>query len=704
MFEGRKKESPELDKYGLPKIPISESYKKYKEEETYNAPTKFEKVCSFSHKILPIKAPKFVKNRLDDPIYMSDMRATSDSVFAATIVTFVLGSIACLPIILFLGMPMGLFALSLPLFISFNIFSYPPFYADVVRIKAGNETVDIILYMVIYLSLNPVFEKAIEFASLNCHGPLGGDLKKIMWDTEIGRYTTIKEAVGVYSKKWCIWNNEFVESLITLQMVATQPTQERRRMILDEALNRTLKTTFDKMEQYSKDMKVPSMMILTFGILMPLMGLIMFPMVSIFMAGQVDPISIAVGYDVILPAMLLWYLNRLISKRPSAFSHSSKTGGVRPKKYLELQQGKVKIPLKLIAVLIFLLLALPGILHFTEMWAVHNYLVEESGGDKYAYAESWKQYCQASYAQEVLLGKVLAAMCIIWAIAFAIIFYTYFSSSAPYKMELFIRKTEEDFEVGLFELQVALAQNIPIELAIPNVLEKYERMNKKSSPMYIFFNKIYNRISQLSLTFRQALYDEQTGVLKDFPSQLISNIMNILASAFTKGPIIISNAAKDIISCLRKTNDIEHMIKNLLESVLSNIRTQAAFIAPLIGAIIAAVGVLIVQVLQKISGMLDEVGKVMGEDSADSIQGAMSMINIKDVLPPTILEVVIGIYIIESVIIMCIFLTGIERGFDEVSRNYFIATILTKAIILYSIVFIVMLILFQPFIVSIGLT
>jgi hypothetical protein len=699
MF-GKKNKETQKAPDDLPKIPESEAYKHYKADEAHFDPTKFEKLCKLLSKPFRLKAPGFVKSKISDPIYMADMQVNEDEVFTATIVSFIIGSILTLPLMGYLGMPLGIFALFIPLFFSYNILLYPPFYADVVRIRAGNETVDIILYMVIYLSLNPVFEKAIEFAAMNCHGPLGGDLKKIMWDVEMGRFTTVKEAVGVYSKKWCIWNNEFVESLITLQMVSTQPTQERRRTILDEALNRTLRNTFEKMEQYSKDMKVPSMMILTFGILMPLMGLIMFPMVSIFMSQEVKVEIIAIGYVVVLPAMLLWYLQRLISKRPAAFSHSEKTGGVKPRKYIEHPKLNIKIPIKILAILLFVLLALPGILHFVELWTAHKYIYDRY--DTVDAEEQWKQYCISAYDSEKLMFAIFEAMFVIWAIAFSVILYTYLRSAKQYRLEEFIRKTEEDFQVGLFELQIALAQNIPIELAIPNVLEKYERMNKKSSPMYIFFNKIYNRITQLSLTFKQSLYDEQTGVLKDFPSPLIANIMNIIASAFSKGPLIISNAAKDIINCLRKTSEIEHMIKNLLESVISNIKTQAGFIAPLIGAIIASVSVLIVSVLQRIAKMLDEVGESMGEGAADSLSSSLDMINLKEVLPPTVMELIIGIYIIESVIIMCIFLTGIERGFDEVYRDYLIASTLAKAIVIYSIVFFLMTLLFQPLISSIG--
>ncbi|MGC9310131.1 MAG: hypothetical protein ACP5E4_00210 [Candidatus Aenigmatarchaeota archaeon] len=691
MFGKKNKPENPKEKEELPKIPESDAYKRYKADEAYYELGKFEKLCKFAHKFIPLKAPGPVKKMLSDPLYMSGMQATEDEVWAGTLLVFLLGSILSIPLILSLGMPSGIFALSIPLFLAYNILIYPPFYADVVRIKAGNETVDIILYMVIYLSLNPVFEKALEFAAINCHGPLGGDLKKIMWDTEIGKFTTIREAVGVYSKKWSIWNNEFVEALITLQMVATQPTMERRRLILDEALNRTLKTTFDKMEQYSKDMKVPSMMILTFGILMPLMGLIMFPMVSIFLAqGSGQVFLIAIGYNIILPSMLLWYLYRLISRRPSAFSHSEKTGGVQPKKYFEIKKPPMKLPIKWIAVLIFLIVSLPGLLHYTELWGTYNVLHDDERFSEEQQGELWKDYCEKSYDSEKILLAVFEGMFLIWGIAAAIIFYGYMSSAEPYRLEKFIRKTEDDFEVGLFELQVALAQNIPVELAIPNVLDKYERMNKKSSPMYVFFSKIYNRISQLSLTFRQALYDEQTGVLKDFPSPLIANIMNIIASAFSKGPIIISNAAKDIINCLRKTSEIEHMIGNLLESVISNIKTQAGFIAPLIGAIIAAMSVIIVTVLQKISVMIEGLSKSFGQDIGSSISDSMSMIQIKDVMPPTVLELIIGLYILESVVIMCVFLTGIERGFDSVYRNYLIATTLAKAMAIYSVVFFIM--------------
>jgi len=57
-----------------------------------------------------------------------------------------------------------------------------------------------------------------------------------------------------------------------------------------------------------------------------------------------------------------------------------------------------------------------------------------------------------------------------------------------------------------------------------------------------------------------------------------------------------------------------------------------------------------------------------------------------------------GIYLIECAIIMCIFLVGIQRGFDEVSRDYTIAKNLTIAVIFFTIIFFIMVIVFQPII------
>lgn len=687
-------------------LPVSNAYTQFKKDEEELAKLiAFEKLCKLSYKYFKVKAPKFLKDMLDDPIYLSELKASSDEVFSLTITSLFVPMLFLLPLILFLDISTSLLILfGIPLFISYNVLTYPPLYADIIRIKAGNETVDIVLYMVIYLSLNPVFEKAIQFTASNCHGPLGKDFKKIMWDVEMGKYTTIKEAVGQYSKKWTIWNDEFVTSIVTLQMTELQPSQKRRQEILEEALDRTLRGTYAKMKNYAYELKIPSAMLLSFGIIFPLMGLIMFPMISIFLTESVNPIYLGVGYVIVLPYLLWWYLKRLISKRPSAFSHSEKSGGVEPNKYITIPQLNLQLPITPIAILLGLIFVLPGVFYFANLAFDYNYYHDSNRFPILSEREEeWKDYCLRSYGSSVILGTIFQAMFCIWGITIAIAFYCYFRSKEKYELEEFIRKTEADFEVGLFELQTALTQNIPIELAIPNVLDKYERMNKSNSPMYLFFDKIYGLLTQLGMTFNQALFDEEFGVLKDFKSPLIQNIMNIVATALSKGPLVVSNAARNIVNCLKRTKEIETMINDLLEDIISNLKTQTTFIAPLISGIVASIGVLVVQLLQAISFTLSEVEKNFGfgTDVGASSSSMMELIKLQEVMPPTLMELIVGLYLIECVVIMCIFLVGVQKGFDEVSRDYYISRNLIIAVIFYSIVFFAMIMVFQPIIINV---
>ena len=243
--------------------------------------------------------------------------------------------------------------------------------------------------------------------------------------------------------------------------------------------------------------------------------------------------------------------------------------------------------------------------------------------------------------------------------------------------------------MGLFELEGTMTQNIPIEVAIPQILDKYERMNKKNSPMYEFFSKINTYITQLSMTFKDALFNEKMGILKDYPSQLIKNIMNIIVSSISKSPAIVSNAAKNIVTSLRRIREIESLIKDLLEDIISSLKTQTTFMAPLIGGIVASIGVLIVQLLQSISIALTKVEKMFsfGSNIGESTFSSLSLIKLEEVMPPTIMELIVGVYLIESVIIMSIFLIGVQRGFDEVSRDYTIARNLSIAVVFFTIIF-----------------
>ncbi|MDI6807232.1 MAG: hypothetical protein QMD14_05525 [Candidatus Aenigmarchaeota archaeon] len=331
----------------------------------------FEKLCKFSNRVLKIPAPTFLKKKLDTPIWLGDIKVSSSEVFSLAIFSFLLSLFIFLPLS-FLDFPSTLILLIFPPFILYNVLSYPHFYSEVLRIRAGNESVSVVLYMVTYLSFTPVYESAIAYTASRCHGPLGNDLKRVMWNVLSGKYPTMKQALAAYSKKWTLWNEEFVETLSTLQLVEITPSEEGRNEILKVATERMMTGNYKKMEEYADSLRTPVTLLMFFGIMLPLMGLVMFPLISIFLTGLVNPLYVGIGYIIILPFFLWWFLHRLISKRPGVYSHSEKLEEVAVKRYIEIK--KLKLPILPLGILLGFLIMMPGLLYYVELFSYHHFI------------------------------------------------------------------------------------------------------------------------------------------------------------------------------------------------------------------------------------------------------------------------------------------------------------------------------------------
>ena len=134
-------------------------------------------------------------------------------------------------------------------------------------------------------------------------------------------------------------------------------------------------------------------------------------------------------------------------------------------------------------------------------------------------------------------------------------------------------------------------------------------------------------------------------------------------------------------------------------------KAQASFIAPLISAICVAMAALIVQVLQKISEKLESINNDFNMGGTGESGGGMSetlgMVNMKNVMPPTMLLLIVGIYLVELVVLLSYFSNGIENGFDQINRDMVTVKSMMIAIILFSGIVLFALMVFGPFIYSI---
>jgi len=669
-------------------LPSSEYFQKFVEKEKGTL-SFYETLCKKTP--LKLSCPKNLRKSLDQAIWLSGLKITADEAYSLSIFSFLVSLLIFLPPSL-IDLPSSLIFLVFPVLILIHFLTYPRFYAEVVRIRAANEAASIILYMVSYLSLNPVYDAAIVYAASKCHGPLGNDMKKAVWSLFSGKYTNMKEALSAFSKKWLLWNEEFVNALTMMQLIEIVPSEERRSEILQASTERLLKGNYRKMENYAENLRTPSLLLLFFGILLPLMGLVAFPLISIFLAGAIKPLYIAFGYTVLLPIILFWMLYRILSKRPGGYSHTEKIEEVKPNKYIKF--GNLQLPIVPLAILFGVIIMLPGLLHYAELFSYYYYISTNYSGAK---AEQlWREYSLSSFSQEHILIDTFHAMFVIWGLAFIIIFSYFFRSSKPFQFDQCIRKLENDFEYGLFELHSALQQNVPIEIALDKVKKQYERINKTDSPIYRFFSQMYEKLVKEARSLESILFGEK-GLLHEIPSSMIKNVMSIVTSAISKSATIASYVTKNISYYLGRLSEIEDLIRKTTIEITSNLEMQGKLIAPFMAAIVASSAVIIIQLLQGVAYVLKSFQQLQGGMAiGETFSDIFELLKIQEVMPPTLMEVIVGIYFIESVLIICYFYVGIARGFNKVHREYLTYKWMLTGIILFSLIFFGVIWAFQP--------
>ena len=669
-------------------LPTIDYFQKFveKDERTYSL---YERLCK---KVpLRISCPKNIRKTLEEAIWLSGLKVTPEEAYSFALFSFLFSLLLFLPISL-LDLPSSLIFLSFPVLILIHLITYPKFYAEVIRIRAANEAASIVLYMVSYLSLNPVYDGAIVYAASRCHGPLGNDLKRVVWSVFSGRYADMKSALGAFSKKWLLWNEEFVNAINTMQLIEIVPSQERRSEILQAATERLLKGNYKKMESYAENLRTPSLLLLFFGIMLPLMGLVAFPLVSIFLTGAINPFYVAFGYTVLLPVLLFWSLYRILSKRPGGYSHSEKIEEVQPNKYLRI--GNLQLPIIPLAILFGVILMTPGLLYYAELFSYYYYITTNYSPAKAA--ELWREFSLSSYSQEYILTDTFRAMFVLWGLSFMIIFAYFFRSFRSFQFDQYIRKLESDFEYGLFELHSAMQQNVPIEIALDKVKKQYERINKTDSPIYQFFSKLYEKLVKEARSLESILFGE-SGLLNTIPSSMIKNVMSIVTSAISKSALIASYVTKNISYYLGRLAEIEDLIKKSTLEITSNLEMQGKLIAPFMAAIVASSAVIVIQLLQGVASILRSFqqlqgGVVIGETFANIFE----LLKIQEIIPPTLMQLIVGVYFIESVLIICYFYVGIARGFNKVHREYLTYKWMLSGMILFSIIFFGIIWAFQP--------
>ncbi len=671
--------------------PESREYLLFQDEERYvkEPHTIFEKFCYYSGKIIRPSPDDDTKKKMKAAINFSGMHTTPQDVTGGCIIAAILSFIL---ILLTFFLPYGtlLFKLILilfvPLIVAYLMLTYPFSHANTVRMKEGRELITALLYIVVFLRSVPNLENAVRFAAENVTGKLRWDLKRVFWKVEVGIHNSIEDSLMEYLKGWKNYNKEFIESMHLIRGSMLESNEKRREAMLDKAIGVVLDGMDSKMKMYARNLETPVMVLHGLGIMLPVMGMIVFPLVSIFLASDFKniPLYLFLGYDIFLPLVVYFFIRHILETRPSTHSGldivPKKSAELKPKFSIKnvLNMKRIILLFAIIAGLIFLV---PGF----------KFLVATNMFENCAPGETFAECDEDGETLVHSIGTMMMSLLVI--IGFAVIFIVYYKGKCYKALDIRDRvaAVEEEFEESLFALGNRLSSGIPIEFALEKVVEDTQDLSISK-----LFEISLKNMNRLSMSFKDSLFDEKYGALNEYPSALIRTIMRSVSGTLERGSKYAAVTMLTIATYLRNMRTTQENINNLLSSTVSSMKFQAYVLVPAISGVVIAVSDLIIKMLAGLSNTFASISANMPADAGGMAMSPMSIINFKESMPAELLQIVVGIYVVEILVLLAMFVTRIETGVDEVKEADTVWKFVLAGTISYLVILAIVMMVFAP--------
>ena len=422
--------------------------------------------------------------------------------------------------------------LTMTFLVFWHLSTFPLRLIKLQRTQASTELILAILYLVIYMRNISNLENAIKFAAENLEGPLSLDFKKILWDTEALKYSTVQEALDDYINQWGERNKAFVDAIHLIEASMHQTDEKRRVEVLDGALSRILTGATEVMEHYVNDLRMPISALFMFGVTLPVMGLVMFPIMGSFLGGGFTAPMLFIFYCILIP-FVVWYIGQtILEKRPIAFPQPdvSNHPDAPPKGHFRIKN--YNIPAWIPAVIIVIIFLMPYVIYFfTIRGGVEN-------------------------PSEI---DVYFSLLFVLAVGLGIAAYNKLIAHPRMLVRKNIYDLESHFSDAIFQIGNRMAEGFPPETALIKTAN-----SMKGTTIAGFIRRIIHNIYKLGHDLNTAVFDKMAGAMKYYPSKMIESAMRVFVSSARVSPEITSSSMVNISIYLKKVHQIEEKIKDVL--------------------------------------------------------------------------------------------------------------------------------------------
>ncbi|MBI2147382.1 hypothetical protein HYU19_02780 [Candidatus Woesearchaeota archaeon] len=686
----------------------TEDYQSFKSQYLPPHMSLYERACNICEKLLKATPDKKKIPDYEEAIRICHLNVTPAGVTSLSILVPLLIALlgAIVSFILFGSLFFTLFFLIAGIILMPILQRMPFAMANSWRMKASNQMVLCIFYVVMYMRHTSNLERAIEFASKHLAAPLSVDLRKVLWDVETETYSTVQESLDSYLLTWKKWNIEFIESFHLVQSSLYETSEDRRLELLDKSLSTILDETYENMLHYAQNLKSPITMLNMLGIILPILGLVILPLVVSFMC-QVSWVHLAALYNIGLP-LLVFYLSRsVLSSRPTGYGDTD-IAETNPElqKYRNIlfKIGKSEIKLNpaiasIIVMAVFILIGIsPLLMHLATGESKWDLIIPitRTAGDSFVmpvneYSSKNEKFSLLGYKESVGcppgeegvgnligpfgLGAGFLSLMVILGLGIGIGMYYRLRSKNVIKIRDRAKQLESEFASALFQLGNRIGDGIPAEIAFSKVAETV-----RGTESGAFFDLVSSNISRLGMSVEQAIFDPQHGAIQNFPSKIIESSMKVLVESSRKGPTIAAQALVNVSRYIKEIHRVNERLKDLMAEIVSSIKSQINFLTPVIAGIVIGITSMITTILSNLGTQLRGINAEAG-DAAGAGTSLLSQFG--DGIPTFYFQIVVGIYVVQIIYVLTIINNGIENGADSLNERYLLGRNMIRSTIMY---------------------
>lgn len=666
---------------------ISSEYMQFK-SDMMPAFSRYEKWCNSIGNMLKLSVSAKDNAKIQKQLDTAHLDITPGQVvslaFMSAALTFIFGLAITVAIFLISGNFSLLFAFLCFLtaaFLFYYFYGMPRRLANQWRLKAGSQMVPCILYTVVYMKHTSNLERAIGFASQHLEPPLSLDLRKVFWDVETGRFSTIKESLDNYLESWRESNSEFVESFNLIESSLFEPSEARRVEILERSLQVILDGVYDRMLKYSHSVKAPLTNLYMLGIVLPTLGLALIPLASALLSGLLKWYHVLILFNILIPFFVFYMTNEVMLARPGGYGESSilELNPLYPK----YKSRKPYFKAAMIAIPLLIIGLIPFLFHYTP--------IPDWIGLKpdYSFAEVGLTFLGNIKMFDFIPGTgPMGPLALVLSLFIPLSIVMFFSIAYYGKTKEIIKSRnyskilENEFNNSLFQLGNRIGDGTPAELAFGRVAESARGQVTEN-----FFRMVNSNIQSLGMSLERAIFDPRRGAITAYPSNLIATSMHILVEAVKKGLKVAAQSLMSISDYVRNINKINERLRDLLADVISDMKSNMVFLAPLLAGIVVGLASMITLILSKLTAMVNS-AELGGTTAAGlgTLGTITNLFKIENIIPPFYIQIFVGIYIIEIIFILTRTLVTVDAGQDKLKETYDISMNLRKGGFLYLVV------------------